>query len=72
MPDLPTVTVTTPQAQRCLAAWGSADAYKSWLMAQVRCYVLDAERDAVLAPLQAAQAAAIAALDADDPMEGAT
>lgn len=46
MPLLPTVNVTTQQAQRCLAAWGDPVAYRNWLIAQVRNYVLASERAA--------------------------
>lgn len=31
MPDLPTLTVTGPQATRLLAAFGTAAGYRSWL-----------------------------------------
>lgn len=72
MPDLPTLTVTTAQAQRCLAAWGSVAAYKEWLADSVRRYVRGAERAAVLDPIQQQLRDALAALDADDPIDGAT
>ncbi len=31
MPDLPTLTVTAPQATRLLAAFGTTAAYRAWL-----------------------------------------
>lgn len=39
MPTLPTFTVTDAQAQRMLAAWGSAEEYKKWLREQIALYV---------------------------------
>lgn len=68
MPDLPTITVTTAQAQRCLAAWGSVESYREWLAGSVRDYVRHAERARVLEPLQQQLRDAVAALDADDPL----
>ena len=72
MPELPTLTVTQEQADRAVAAWGSVAAYKAWLAASVRAYVLASESAAILGPLRDQMAAAQAALDADDPLEGAT
>jgi hypothetical protein len=43
MPDLPTLTVTQAQADRMLAAWGSASNYKEWLKNQVIAYVVAKE-----------------------------
>lgn len=71
MPDLPTITVTDAQAVRCLAAWGSVAAYKSWLQGQVVDYVKGAERAAALADVLAAQQAALAAIDTTDLLDGA-
>lgn len=71
MPDLPTLTITGDQAQRCLAAWGSVAAYKAWLRGAVRGYVLAKEE----ADQQAAIAAALLARNpalGTDPLEGAT
>lgn len=68
MPDLPTLTITDAQADRCLAAWGSVAAYREWLADAVRRYVRTSERAAVLEPLQQQLRDALAALDADDPL----
>lgn len=35
MPDLPTLTVTQAQADRILATFGTAAAYRDWLRARV-------------------------------------
>ena len=72
MPELPTLTVTQEQADRAVAAWGGAVSYKQWLRAQVAAYVKASERAAVLDPIRARMAAAEAAIDDDDPLEGAT
>lgn len=69
MAQLPTVTITADQAQRCLAAWGSQANYKSWLIASVRAYVVEHERTLAM---QEAQAAALARYDSADPLAGAT
>lgn len=70
MPALPTLTITDEQAARCLAAWGSAGAYRAWLAGQVRGYVRAQERAAALAEILSAQEAALAAVDASDPIAG--
>lgn len=36
MPDLPTITVTQPQATKLLALFGNANEYKKWLKEAVR------------------------------------
>jgi phosphate starvation-inducible protein PhoH len=36
MPDLPTITVTAPQATKLLELFGSANEYKKWLKEAVR------------------------------------
>jgi len=36
MPDLPTITVTAPQATKLLELFGSAKEYKKWLKEAVR------------------------------------
>ena len=36
MPTLPTLTITQPQLDACVAAFGDAAGYKSWLKAAVR------------------------------------
>lgn len=40
MPDLPTLTVSSAQAQRILATFGDAPTYRRWLAGQVRAAVL--------------------------------
>ena len=54
MPDLPTITVTTPQSERILAAFKTkfgvttnaeaAIAYKQWLSFNIKKVVLDVEK----------------------------
>lgn len=39
MPDLPTLTVTQAQADRMLAAYGSAAGYRQWLKTAIINYV---------------------------------
>lgn len=68
MPDLPTLTVTTEQSDRCLAAWGSVPAFREWLAASVSAYVKATERAAVLASAQDAALALLAAIDESDPL----
>lgn len=43
MPDLPTLTVTTAQAQRITTAFGSSLAYRQWLRSRVIDYVIQDE-----------------------------
>lgn len=43
MPDLPTLTVTQAQADRMIAAWGTAAAYRQWLRSKIVEYVIDYE-----------------------------
>jgi hypothetical protein len=45
MPALPTFTVTQAQADRLIAAFGSADAYKAWLKNQIVSYVVNKEME---------------------------
>ena len=49
MPDLPTLTLTQAQFDRCLAVFGDAATYKAWLADQLRAIVIDVETDKVLA-----------------------
>lgn len=72
MPTLPSLTITDDQAARCLAAWGSVAAYKTWLAAEVAGYVRATERAAVLADAQDAALAQLAAIDDSDPLADAT
>lgn len=43
MATLPTLTVTTEQADRLLAVFGSPDRYKEWLKQTVIAYVISQE-----------------------------
>jgi uncharacterized NAD(P)/FAD-binding protein YdhS len=43
MPNLPTLFVTDAQATRMIAAFGSAENYKTWLKEQIIRYVTDYE-----------------------------
>jgi hypothetical protein len=43
MPTLPTLTVTQEQADRMIAAWGSAASYSEWLKQQIIDFVLNKE-----------------------------
>lgn len=72
MPDLPTLTVTAQQAQRCLDAWGSVAAYKSWLAASVRDYVRAEETRRQVEPHESAARSVRQQIAADDPIAGAT
>ena len=45
MPTLPTLTVTQAQADRMMAAYGTAEAYKEWLRAAIVNYVTFVEVD---------------------------
>jgi hypothetical protein len=40
MPNMPTFQVTDAQAQRILAAYGDADAYRAWLKRAIREHVI--------------------------------
>ena len=48
MPDLPTLTLTQAQFDRCLTVFGSAVAYQAWLSNQLRSVVIDVETALVL------------------------
>lgn len=52
MPDLPTLTVTAEQEQRILAAFGTADAYRDWLRAQITTAVTRIEVNAIAAKME--------------------
>lgn len=71
MPDLPTLTITQSQADRCLAAWGSVAAYKAWLKGQVAGYVVAKEAADRTAEIQAAVLARYPNTGVD-PLDGAT
>lgn len=67
MPDLPTLTVTQAQADRCLTAYGTVENYRAWLRSAVRRYVLTSEAADAARVTQAVRAAMLGAL-ADDPL----
>ena len=43
MPVLPTLTVTQAQADYLLGVFGTQEAYKAWLLAQIKGRVMDLE-----------------------------
>ncbi len=47
MPNLPTLTVTAEQADRLLAIFGDAEAYRAWLKDAIKTYVIAQERHRV-------------------------
>ena len=57
MPDLPTFTVTSPQATRMLAAWGSVENYKLWLRRAIIQHVIDYEVSVIVNEYMTAMAA---------------
>lgn len=65
MPTLPTLTVTQPQADRLLAVFGSVDAYKAWLLTQLKAKVMEAELAKAKADAQAYVETKRAALEAE-------
>lgn len=65
MTDLPTISVTDEQAARLLAAFGTVDAYRTWLRARLVDYVLDQEQKRMAAEALAEQRAALDALRAE-------
>jgi len=67
MPDLPTLTVTAPQATRLLAAFGTTAAYRAWLKAAVRDEVLRRESRRLDEDANTAKRAALAAYETDLP-----
>lgn len=67
MPDLPTLTVTQAQADRCLAAYGTVENYRAWLRAQVRRYVLTSESADAARVTQDVRAAMLGGT-VDDPL----
>ena len=80
MPDLPTLTVTTEQANRMIAAFAPRDPdktpqqnYKDWLKERIIEYVIQQERQAALVEFnetrQAADDAAFLALGGTPPPE---
>jgi hypothetical protein len=67
MPDLPTLTVTTAQANRMLAAFGSAANYREWLRARIVDEVKRVETRSILVQADADQRAKAAEIDAALP-----
>lgn len=53
MPDLPTYTVTSAQASRIIAAFGSQLEYRRWLRATVINIVVSRESEAIRASMEA-------------------
>ena len=43
MPQLPTLTVSQPQADRLMAVFGSVEAYKLWLLNALKGKVMESE-----------------------------
>ena len=64
---LPSIDIPQAQADRCLAAYGSVPAYKAWLAAAVRQYVLDDTERIRDAADVTAKAALLAATRAELP-----
>ena len=74
MPNLPSVSVTQPQADRLLLAFGvdqptAVLAYKDWLISSLRTYVIGVEQQKLEAASQTALYAALSTLNADLPPE---
>lgn len=78
MPDLPTLTVTTNQADRLLAAFDGqydadgnvltpAQAYRQWLRDGLRAYVLRSEARTIDESHNASKRAALAQVEAELP-----
>lgn len=53
MPQLPTLTVTQPQADRLLAVFGDVAGYKVWLLASLKAKVMEAEMNKARVDAQA-------------------
>lgn len=72
MPALPTITVTQPQADRILVAFGvdqasAVEAYKRWLTIEVRAFVLERMQEKLSSDKAALEAAAFAEAAANLP-----
>ena len=72
MPNLPTVSVTQAQADRILVAFGvdqpsAVEAYKVWLIKELRAYVTERMKDKLSSDLAALEAAAYAEVAASLP-----
>lgn len=53
MPQLPTLTVSAVQADRLMAVFGSPEAYKSWLMKNLKARVMEVELESAKADAKA-------------------
>lgn len=70
MPTLPTLEVTTAQAQYLLGVFGSAEAYQQWLLDTIKARVMEEEMREAREAAQASIAARRAALE--EKMAGIT
>ena len=67
MPNLPTLSLTQPQFDKCVAAFTDAAGYKAWLKQAVRDEVQRRAARRLDEEHNAAKKAALAALDAELP-----
>lgn len=67
MPNLPTLTVTDTQLAKCVAAFGDAAGYKTWLKQAVRDEVLRREARALDEAHYQSKRDALAAVEASLP-----
>lgn len=64
MPNLPTLTVTDVQLARCIAVFGDALTYKTWLRERLRVEIVQHELAAVADRQNAEQAVIVADVNA--------
>lgn len=67
MPNLPTLSLTQPQFDKCVAAFTDAAGYRAWLKAALRDEVLRREARRLDEEANTAKAAALAAYETDLP-----
>ena len=67
MPNLPTISLTQPQLDRCVAAFTDATGYRVWLKQALRDEVLRREARRLDEEANTAKAAALAAYETDLP-----
>ncbi len=67
MPNLPTITVTDTQLAKCVAAFGDAAGYRTWLKAAVRDEVLRREARRLDEEANTAKRDALAAMESELP-----
>jgi len=67
MPNLPTVMLTDAQLAKCVAVFGDAAGYRTWLKAAVRDEVLRRESRRLDEEANTAKADALAAYETDLP-----